>query len=141
MAFSRDGAQLGLGGEDGTVTILRWRGNNWTEVAVPDQHIDQAVNALAFDPLSQYLFSVSNDKTLVLWDADSSKHMASVVFRGDSSTTAVCVAASGRWLFCETADGHVHAWDLRRLTMIKKAAEAVDVQPQPAAEKGGVVEA
>ncbi|AOA61057.1 60S ribosomal subunit biogenesis protein [Komagataella phaffii CBS 7435] len=78
-ARDADGKWLLSGSEDGSIIV--WRTKDWEPVAVLKGH-KAAVNDLAIHPSGKVAVSVSNDKTIRLWNLMSSKLASTLKMKG-----------------------------------------------------------
>jgi WD40 repeat protein/serine/threonine protein kinase len=109
LAFSPDGARLGVATTDGAVLI--WDARTGQEVLRRNHH-KQAVSAITYSPDGSLIATASWDKTVKLWDASNGGVFHKLT---GHSEKVQCVAfhpegkrlASGSW------DGSVKIWDAR----------------------------
>ncbi len=113
VSFSRDGKQLAMGGEDGTVQL--WNINGKRSKAFPVHH--KSVRSVRFSPDDQLLATASEDGTAKLWDING-KLLAE--FKGhQGSVNNVRFSPDGKLLATSGKDGTVRLWELSGQQLVK----------------------
>jgi WD40 repeat protein len=113
LAFSRDGAYLVSGSEDGTIKIWDWRSNYGEPGAGDELHI----SALAISPDGSAVISGSKGRT-TLWEVRSGERKE--FGERESSSMGVAFSPDGRHM--ATTNGfEVAIWDVRTRTKIDTA--------------------
>jgi len=117
FAFSPDGAYVVSGSGDNTVNL--WETMTGREVA--SMTYGDAINSIAFSPDGKYVVTagnLSNVGTLGVWDAESGKDIAQMLYHGvdqsgESSGNIYAVAFSpdGKYVVAGGADRVVTVWD------------------------------
>ncbi len=105
LAMSRDGRQLAVGGDDGTVKI--WNVGTWEESLTFPAH-RQKIHRLAFSPDQLQLATGSWDETVKIWDARTGRLIQTL----DHGIAVFSLAYSpdGRWLV-SGGGSVVKVWD------------------------------
>jgi WD40 repeat protein len=92
-------------GEEPSTTAWLWCESTGRCIAVLAEHKD-AITDVAFSPDGRWVATVSNDSSLLLWEAASGQLRG--VFMGDAGMTSCCWAEEGGALVVGDAGGQVH---------------------------------
>jgi len=128
LRFSADGTQLffssgqpGLFGEVGCYS-LNERDELWRE-----QGHDDAINALAIHPESQYVATGSYDRKIQLWDRETGETIATLSGH-HGAVNDIAFDATGRYLASASDDSTVKLWDLKTQKRIATLSEPTKEQ-------------
>lgn len=84
------------------------------------------VSSLAWSPSGHLLVAASEDRRVLMWDADSGQpqRLATERVQPQGALSAVSFSADGRWLASCGLDGAIHLWDVDRLRMLDEPLRA-----------------
>lgn len=130
---------LATGGDDGT--IKRWdlslnknagRKKNASIVCQTHRGHQGAVSALAYDPITDYLFSSGQDRTICVWIEDRVPPI--IQFGGHQGVIwDLAIHIESRLLASASSDGTVKIWDISHDTTIESLVMTVGYQGDEAA--------
>jgi Tol biopolymer transport system component len=113
VAFSPDGEQLAITGDDDTVRL--WNVAAHRQVATFRGHLS-GLTSVAFSPDGRILASASEDHAVRLWNVTGRRQIAKFLNpKGLNSTVqSVTFSPDGRTLATGSGDGAVKLWDVAR---------------------------
>jgi serine/threonine protein kinase len=124
IRFAPDSNSMVTVGYGQQAAILWDIGSGKRLVGLEDGHTD-FVNAAAFSPDSSKVATVSDDRTVRLWDAKTGKPGAPLKAH-DRPVFCVAFSPNGERLATGSGDGTIVVWDVARGTAIKPEFEAGD---------------
>ena len=126
MAISPDAAYMAFGCESGNIAILDAK---TCSVSRGIEAHSNTVNAIAFSPDSSRLASVSEDRTLRLWDVHSGDLLDKPSVGAAAQLCAVTFSSDGKGLLCGDWNGSVRSWNAESGGSIEAAWWRIRGQP------------
>ncbi len=106
VAWSPNGGQVVLGGQDGSVRV--WSTTNGQELLNIDAH-DEPVNAVGWSPDGTTLASASDDNNVRLWDAAGGRRLANLTGHTEDATALAWSPDGSQFI---SAAWQVWGWNL-----------------------------
>lgn len=116
IAFSPDGSQLALGGENKTIQL--WDSRTRQPVGKPIHGHTGAISSLAFSPDGRKIVSGSEDKTLRLWDSQTGQPIGKAMHGHESTIASIAFSSDGNYLASGGRDATLRIWDANNIQFV-----------------------
>ena len=116
LTFSKDGTQIAVAADDGTIQVLQASANGaWSRLTLRDH--TRPVWSLAFNESGDRLVSASADRTVRVWNSNGAG--APAILRGHAEVVLSAVFdATGERVISASRDGSVRSWTLDARTVL-----------------------
>jgi WD40 repeat protein len=92
--------------------ILEGKETHWPAVLNTCQGHNGFVTSVAFSPNGKHIASGSNDKTIRVWDADTSQSVSGPFTGHNNSVTSVAFSPDGKHIASGSYDKTIRVWDV-----------------------------
>ncbi|XP_045564279.1 WD repeat-containing protein 88, partial [Salmo salar] len=99
--------------EDGKYVVTESQFKSCLMLSLPSDHHKSTITRCRFDPQSQHVASVSEDRTIKLWDLVSTQTTLSINSTHTNVIANCCFTANGRYLCTASWDKTLQLWDVQ----------------------------
>jgi WD40 repeat protein len=118
LDLSPDGSLIATANLEKSLTV--WNLFQYHEMYAIKGHT-RHLNDVAFDPTGRYLASSSNDRTVIIWDLQNRKRVATI--NGEKAMRGLSYSPDGKYLATMNENGAVCMWDVSSLDVSGSAPQ------------------